>query len=667
MQIKPFFLIFLALWAPLAYGADEPLGPDGFPASWTPADFAIGSPTTPVPSDKLVRPQLEGATAGVAPYAIPLPVGANSPTHAGKKMVSMRVSDMKTITLPAAYGASRSTVVAIPPAAPVATSRTVSTSPSTALSATIPAPAPKPLAGAQADLPPLWDATEPDWPATLVSAFAKGISSPALRDSIRTLLTTEAPPPAGHTAEAWLATRGQLLEKLGMFEAAWGLWSTLGTPSATTPLPPETLYGWAQARLLAGDASTPCPLARTLTTTTAPTPNTPWPTLVTVCQLLQPAAEGNVAATGLSLQLIEPVLRQSNPALLKVLYAVQDGKPVGAQSGGALGGAVLAAYPALIGSGTLAKMPDIALRRLISTPQLPSSLRQPAALALAAQTNWGEDGQTAWGFVSASVPMNLPDAVILAGSQALSPSLVVPAALRAGNLTLAKTLLPRWPVPPSATPTDQQSKLNITSAHSRLLIAAQAGALTPQGWATWQASLPLTNTPIATTALRMVLGLDAMGLPVPEPTWAAFRNKALTGNTGADPLWQRLMQQAAQAKNTPKVMALLTEALNGRPVAEAPAGTLATTLQTLRSMNQTQLAWRLLAEATLPTTAPKPTATPLPLPVAQPMPAKPEPLDTTQPVSATTPSRSLTEPSGMLPPPRVTKPTVARPKPPTKP
>lgn len=593
------FAVLTALMAvPLGVWAEEKLGPDGFPADWTKADLAVGGVSA-------TDSTLEGATPGVKPYAIPLP-GQIKPTSTGKphKMVQMRVDQMRSVSL----APSGSTAIAIPPPGP-GDRRVSSTDPNMVLgSGTETGGAEdaaignilvdakqvaEPVAGSKLGIPAdTWKALpQTEWETRLPLTLSRGVLSPALKAAWQRLLLADvaAPDPQG-AKQNWVAVRANALENIGLYEASWQVWKHV--PVAQRKKISQLDYGWAEMSLLSGNPAEACPVARDRTTKEGP--QSPWPVVVAVCQLLQPQVEGNVVGSGLSLQLIEPELRKKNPALLRVLDAVHEGKRVGTQSGGALGGAVLAAYPALIGSSTLAGMPDMALRRITGSSALPVDLRAAAGLALANQTGSEADGRAAWDLVSTTALAVEPDTVLLAHSASATAALLVPAALRMGDVSAAEAALAGWV--PDAKP---GKGINLREQAS-LLLVARKGTLTEATWAHWLESQPVENTLVMQAALRALMGIEGLGVDVPADLWGKLKRRNSTPLAGADPVWERLMADAARDRNVARVVALATEGLAGRPAYEAPAGVVGAIARGFHATGQDDLGWRLVAESLLP-------------------------------------------------------------------
>jgi hypothetical protein len=593
-----FYLTILLLFAgTVGVWAQEKLGPDGFPADWKPQDFLVGKAAG---AASATASALEGATPGVVPYAIPLPSEVK-PVSTGKphKMVQMRVDQMKSVSLVP----SGSTVIPIPPPGPN-DRRVSSTNPALVLGTeeTVSASdnilgnlqeAPAPLAEAKLGVPAdTWQVLpQTEWEARLPITLSRGVQSPALKAAWQRLLLADTKAPDAKGAKRnWVAVKADALESLGLYEAAWQLWKSV--PAAQRKKISELDYGWAEVSLLSGNPNEACPTARDRTTKEGP--QSKWPVLVAVCQLLQPHVEGNVAGSGLSLQLIAPDLQKKNPALLRVLDAVHEGKRVGPQSGGPLGGAVLAAYPALIGSSTLAGMPDMALRRIAGSSALPGDLRAASALALANQTGSLADGATAWALVSNTVLAVQPDAVVLAHAASATAPLLVPAALRMGDVSAAEGPLPLWK--PDAKP---GKNVNL-QAQASLLLAARKGTLVDADWARWLAEMPVENTLVMQAALRTMMGLEGMGVDVPANLWGKLKQRNSTPIAGADPVWERLMADAARDRNVARVVALATEGLGGRPASEAPAGVVGAVAKAFHATGQDDLGWRIVAESVLP-------------------------------------------------------------------
>jgi hypothetical protein len=521
--------------------------------------------------------------------------------------------------------------------------------------------------------------------AGLKRAVSDGLASPALKEAWRRLLLTQAKPPVGVGTSVsgtnWLGIRAEGLENLGFYEAAWSLWKEV--PLSSAKVEDGLLYGAVKSRILAGDDDEACAVAKQKTVHVAAYDNR-WPVVVAACQILAPRGVSPSAGASLSVQLVEQVLRAQNPGLLKIMNAVQDGKAVtsGLAKVDALGGAVLADYPALVGLDVVPKLPDVALRRLAGTETLPLDLRARAAVALATTTRWPKDGEQAWALVSETLVSDStapiaytpwPDAMILArgvvgvnsntGVVRESAAAYVRAALRNDDTAEAAKAWPLWKM--------EGLKGNDLRAwwQAQMAAAILQGKVEMPAWQGWLGAMALDTQAGAQQAQRTLLVADALGVVVPREIWQQLRDKALPVAAVSDPAWQRLMDDAVGEKNLPGVLGLVSEKWRhdtGDKVAPEAVGA---SITALKKVGQIGVARRLAAEAMLGVkenvyvakpgaVERQPTARPM---VMEPSLSKNGGIEDGSAPKVTAP-RDL---PGMLPPPRVQIPV--KPVPPTPP
>lgn len=622
-------------------GPNDQLGPDGFPADWAPSDLEsppilVAPPPsrTFVPAKKPVSLSIDQlrtvslAPSGSVPVALP----------PEKAPLRKEISGTVYVPLAVAFGGASPSAPAFVPAVLPGQAAQGSLPPDTAgaigddLAALA---AYGPLGPSNGGFSAsVWGGGELP-PAELAVALGRGAAmtpSPALREAWRRLLLTQALPPpetpvenpnaasaaanqstptgAGH----WLAVRARLLQQLGLDEAAWTLWRQTGPVARSRN--PELAKGWVQAGLLAGAVTEACPLAREKAA--AATGDPFWPSAVAVCAAAEAQATGSgasSAALGLSLQLLPAEVQRDDPALIAALTAVRDGKPLvlGATVAGPLAGAVVASYPVLLSPTSLPLLPDVALRRLRETTTLPAELRAEVALQLAARTGWPQDGEAFLSLISGTQlqgsPARWPDAALVAwaghaaGAKTVSSSqLVVPAALRLGDVSTALAWWPAW----------QGARVDEDAARARLdaevVLAAMNRSDVPAALLkTWLDSRRLANLGEAEHAQRVLLALDALGLRIQPALWADYRARSVALTDGSDPAWRRLVDDAAEARTVPQVVGLLGEGLAGSRVADAPPATVAAAVAALKKSGLPDLARRMMAEAaTLPPDAAAP-------------------------------------------------------------
>lgn len=450
--------------------------------------------------------------------------------------------------------------------------------------------------------PDVWrQMTRSEAEVALQRALNRGGASPALKEAWRSLLLTAAAPPImpeRGTSKSWLAVRSEALEKLGLHEAAWALWRDV----AVEDLGEDEASGlaWVRLHMLAGDGETACAFAKA--EAVKETMGNRWGPVMAACQLV--GQGNNPAAVQLSLQVVEPQLKAENPALLRILEAVKEGRVVSSLPSGtnrvdALGGAVLGQYPALMGVAILPGVPDLALRRVVKTENLPANVRGQAAVALAGQSGLLEDGVQAWQLVSGTqLAGDLPDAVIVARGARVSDSEVkdyVEAALRLGLVPEAAKAMAAWPAPKAVAAATEVRR----HVQARLAIGLLQGRVAEEVWDEWIVAQTLENGVGAKYAQRTLLVAEALGVAVPQRIWSQMRVRAVPVSVAVDPAWQRLLADAVVKKNIPQAMLLISEAWNGLPVAEVAPVVAGASVEALRRVGFEAVGRRVAAEALL--------------------------------------------------------------------
>lgn len=526
----------------------ERLTADGFPSDWKPADFAIG------------KEIISGTTVRGLPRGVSAPAIVSG---------TVGVTPTAPITNPALDGLGIMRL------------------------------------GTGGEAPDVWQKSgRADAEAGLTRAVAQGVASPALKEAWRRVLLSEATPPLvadKGVRPSWLAVRANTLQKLGLFEASWSLWREVPVGAVTDD---AAALGWVQAKLLAGQGTEGCAVAKSKTVSGQAQGD--WPVVMAVCQLV--GSGPNPAAASLSLQLVEPVLRAKNPTLFRILTAVQDGKPVTSLNTpqamvDGLGGTVLAAYPALVGPEILPRLPDVALRRLMASNALPGELRGRAAVALARQTGLLPDGVMAWQLVSTTAFSGvLPDAVIVAkGAKGLSGTEIgayVQAALRLGMVDEAAKVLPQWTIAvgSNASANAVQDRVRMQAA---LAVAALQGKVDDRLWDSWLLAQALENQAGVRNAQRTLLVVEGLGLGVPARVWQQMRDRAVPVSTLVDPAWQRLLAGTVRDQNIPASLGLISEAWVGQPPAGVVPVVMGASIEALRRAGMDEIARRVAVEAML--------------------------------------------------------------------
>ena len=614
------FISFLLTY--LAY-ADDQLGPDGFPTEWQQGDYTfsilepaaglITTPTTPSPSvqsktwrvDELPRTSIPSGTIALPPAAPDL---------------------LKSISGTEGANVFRPLGQAYPNGGSVAADLGIMVNE-------------QPISGAQSGLAglaaygPLTGgvaAAEGVWLGQplqtqrqrIVAATKQPLQSAALKEAWRRLLLASAAAPAAAAGNAphWLAIRAEALEKVGLHEAAWSLWREAGPLLRQPGTPAELLQGWAQASLLAGQTEGACALIREQAA--AGLVSDFWPSAAAVCAATELNTSGNPATLALAVQLLPTRVMQDDTALLSALTAVRDNTPPKfaarqLQLGlpvSSLAGATLSAAPTLLSETALAILPDVALRRIRTSTNLSPEFRTAAALKLAARTGWADDAKPALALLSSpTLPEKpqaaWPDAVVLAWAEqyvsatastvsATTPqgaaALVVPAALRMGQSSMAAQWMPLWQAESGLEATQLRNR-----ATAKLALDVTQNRSVSESLAVWVAARS-DNPEINRRVLAVVEG---MGQPVAAMQWALVDDAT---NAQADTLnlaWQRLLDDAAAQLDTPAVLSMVSEALRGQNAASASPAVIKASLGALRQVGLPDVANRFAAEAlTLPVT-----------------------------------------------------------------
>lgn len=464
----------------------------------------------------------------------------------------------------------------------------------------------------------------------LQAATRQPLASPALREAYRLLLLAQVAAPAPEAGQPhWLAVRAEALEALGLYEAAWSLWREAGPLLRQPGVMGELQQGWARISLLSGQTEAACSLVREQAA--AGMVSEFWPSAAAVCAALELQQTGNPAPLTLAIQLLPPKTLQGDPALVAALTAVRDAtSPTLGQRGGRawpigpLAGATLAAAPALLPAEVIQTLPDVALRRIRASTDLEEGTRRMAALRLVDLTGWAEDANVWLGMVSSPtapnrVAANWPDAAVLAWAKQVSLSSVVAmpsstlvgwqdsapkvvqAALRLGVLETAAAWLPLWPDQGPPSEATQRTKLQTQITYMLLM-----GLETDTPLQQWLAIPGNTNSQ---NSQRILAVIEGMGRTISGTTWAAVAGAPAGAQASGDALnlaWQRLLESAAQQRDVPAVLSMVSEALRGQSPASASPAALRASLQALRQVGETQTAARLAAEAlTLAPSAPQ--------------------------------------------------------------
>jgi hypothetical protein len=563
----------------------EPLGPDGFPADWWDGDTA---PMGPVP------PPLPAAVTATQPGPPTVPLATEVPPE---MPAASRPKTFKIEELPRTTEAPSGTMpIALPaPAQPLSQTATVSpVSVSAGLEA---AGALLPSNGGLAA--DVWQ-TAPRLEQVQRLRKVQPQTSPVLREAWRRLLLTQALAPSGTGGGHWLVVRAEALARLQLDEAAWSLWRQVDEANARQD--EQLALGLVQAKMLAGQGAAGCELAREWAARTGR--DSAWPVVVAVCALVAPA-DASPAAAALSLQLVKPILQSTNKPLLRVLEAVPNGVPPVlpgsglARVGGPLGAVVLANYPALLTSDTIAVLPDMVLRRLQHTLPLPLALREEAALRLVAQTEWPTDAVDAWELLSMTlVREDWPAALQLeaaAQGKEVSPELIMTAAAWQNVPRVGDAAWGMWQASAGLTLPDLQAR-----GQNQLRWAVWRKKAAENDWNMWLAAQDLENPQGAEDGQRLLLVAEALGMNVPASVWVQVRGRAAPIANAMDPVWQRVLQGVVSKQDVPGVLAVLGEGVAGRSLATVPPEMAAMVVRSLQEVGWPDLAVRAAAEALWP-------------------------------------------------------------------
>jgi hypothetical protein len=217
----------------------------------------------------------------------------------------------------------------------------------------------------------LWRRVSAEHVTKMLQRFVdKGLYSLAARDLLRRLMVVDVPPPQGISANIWLARRAEVLLSLNLAEDAYNLLQ--GIQPADLAEDGGLAQTWAVVTLLAGEADRACGFIRQQVLNNK---TLFWRQSLMVCQSMQ----GEAASLRLSLNLLGEEERAQDAHLVALLQAVLEDEalaPVTAETVVTPLQAVLyASYPGLMTSGVLPKVPDMMLRRVMATKQLPLPLR----------------------------------------------------------------------------------------------------------------------------------------------------------------------------------------------------------------------------------------------------------------------------------------------------
>ncbi|MFZ2619967.1 MAG: hypothetical protein WAX89_03750 [Alphaproteobacteria bacterium] len=499
--------------------------------------------------------------------------------------------------------------------------------------------------------------------ASLQRLASQPIPSPTVRRLLRKVLLTPALPPEGLDEAAWQASRANVFLGLGLVEDALAV--LRDTQPSSLSVNPALAKAWTEATLLAGDATRGCAFVRgQVTNATVAEGDTFWRQALMVCQ----AVQGEAVALQLSLSLQIEADKQADPQLSALLNAIVDQNktlPLTAPLQ-PLHMVLLASYPAYLKPAMLAQLPDVLLKRVLETTQLPIETRVLAgehvvnktakpsdALALGTLYNsytfdvasvtdpigtartllvsatthvaarallW----QTAnlaelpamratalsvlWQELGTQGLPHIPQALLPQGQQLVptaEQAWFAPLAMRAALAAGESGLARQWWMTMfenKALPEHAQQQRDAMAVIFSLL----DNTLQPQVVAAWWQQQPLADATTRARAQRGLAGLEALGAVVPAQAWqqlyAASGGADATGRS-AGHLWLRLLADHLAGQRTGAALLLALEPLAGGLDDVAPE-TLANALTALKFVEFNQTARLLAAEVLLPAWAP---------------------------------------------------------------
>lgn len=225
--------------------------------------------------------------------------------------------------------------------------------------------------------PTLWHGLNREEAEQLLTRLVKKpLTSEEGRTLLRRLLLTQATPPVtkAEDASSWLGLRANVLMQMNEAEAAFALLNV----AQPEHLAADALLAkrWSEAMLMAGNHPRACGYIRNQVLNNDAAF---WRQAVTVCQLL----EGEFEPLRLSLNLLTEEDRRQDWVLFQLLGAVvnDDDSPRLAPNAklSPLHAVIYAAYPGLITPDVVHRLPDLVLRRVVMSTELPHSLRLQAA------------------------------------------------------------------------------------------------------------------------------------------------------------------------------------------------------------------------------------------------------------------------------------------------
>lgn len=217
---------------------------------------------------------------------------------------------------------------------------------------------------------------------------AQGVESITLRKLLLSLMLTKAEPPVGDADMNWLSRRAQVLQSLGMAEAA----GTLIEKSGVEYLGLEHFDGmprlWVESAFLNGRYEDACQYVRGHLLNTD---ETFWRYALLTCQ----AVSGDKRGLGLSMDIMQESDMKDNSLLFKLLKAVREETETPRLSPktrfSALQAAIYAENTRLLTPDVVFRLPDTILRKLMKDNSLAITYRLQAAERLVNDFGKAED------------------------------------------------------------------------------------------------------------------------------------------------------------------------------------------------------------------------------------------------------------------------------------
>ena len=218
----------------------------------------------------------------------------------------------------------------------------------------------------------------------LEQVVAQGIKNQTPRKLLHRILLSDAAVPTGTSDVAWLAVRAKLLLDMHLAEDAYRLLHEIQPAELAQN---QTLAEvWTLTTLLSGKHQRACGFVKQQVLN-ADVPF--WRQALLVCQ----AVQGEVKALELTLNLLDGSIRQADPSLITMLEAILSGNEFSNSQNkiSHLQAVLYASFTDLIEASILPQLPDMMLRRVLTTEQLDKNLRLQAGELLVNQHRKAQD------------------------------------------------------------------------------------------------------------------------------------------------------------------------------------------------------------------------------------------------------------------------------------